>query len=98
MKPFKTEDLVQEAASEIQRIAPRNSQIDIEVIEDPVGNYSTHIKLVTKTKTYFAKKEDLFLYRSFSKAIRAIKAQVAKKRHNRLHQQVALKKTKFSMP
>lgn len=98
MKPFNTEDLVQEAASEIQRIAPRNSQVDIDVIEDPAGHFSTQIKLITKTKTYFAKKDDMFLYKSFSKAIRAIKAQIVKKRHNRVHEQVALKKTKFSMP
>ena len=98
MKPFNTKDLVQEAASEIQRIAPKNSQVDIDVIEDPAGHFSTQIKLVTKTKTYFAKKEDMFLYKSFSKAIRATKAQIVKKRHNRMHKQVGLNKTKFSMP
>jgi ribosome-associated translation inhibitor RaiA len=98
MKPFNTEDMVQEAASEIQRIAPKNSQVDIDVIEDPAGHFSTHIKLITKTKTYFAKKDDMFLYKSFSKAIRAIKTQIAKKRHNHIHKQVGLKKTKFSMP
>ena len=98
MKPFNTKDLVQEAASEIQKIAPKNSQIDIDVIEDPIGHFSTHIKLVTKTKTYFAKKDDLFLYKSFSKALKAMKAQIAKKRNNRMHRQVGLNKTKFSMP
>lgn len=98
MKPFNTEDLVQEAASEIQRIAPKNSTVDIDVVEDPAGHFSTHIKLITKTKTYFAKKDDMFLYKSFSKALRAIKAQIAKKRSNHVHSHVGLKKTKFSMP
>ena len=98
MKPFNTKDLVQEAASEIEKIAPKNSHIDIDVIEDPIGHFSTHIKLVTKTKTYFAKKDDLFLYKSFSKALKAMKAQIAKKRNNRMHRQVGLNKTKFSMP
>ena len=98
MKSLNTKDLVQEAESEIQRIAPKNSLVDIDVIEDPVGHFSTHIKLVTKTKTYFAKKDDLFLYKSFAKALKAMKAQIAKKRNNRMHRQVGLNKTKFSMP
>ena len=98
MKPFNTEDLVQEAASEIQRIAPKNSTVDIDVVEDPAGHFSTHIKLITKTKTYFAKKDDMFLYKSFSKAIRAIKAQIAKKRINHIHKHVGIKRIKVSMP
>lgn len=98
MKPFNTEDMVQEAASEIQRVAPKNSKVDIDVVEDPAGHFSTHIKIITKTKTYFAKKDDTFLYKSFSKAIRAIKAQIGKKRSNRMHQQIGLKKIKVSMP
>ena len=98
MKSLNTKDLVQEAESEIQRIAPKNSLVDIDVIEDPAGHFSTHIKLVTKTKTYFAKKDDLFLYKSFAKALKAMKAQIAKKRNNRMHRQVGLNKTKFSMP
>ena len=98
MKTFSTENMVSEATSEIEKIAPKNSQIEIDVREDPVGHFSTHIKLSTKTKTYFAKKDDTFLYRSFSKAIRAIKMQLQKKRVNHVHDQVGLKKTKFSMP
>lgn len=91
MKPFNTEDMVSEAASEIERIAPRNSQVEIDVVEDPAGHFSTHIKLHTKARTYFAKKDDIFLYKSFSKAIRAIKAQIQKKRTNHLHGHVSLK-------
>ena len=93
MKPFNTEDMVNEATSEIEKIAPRNSHIEIDVKEDPAGHFSTNIKLQTKQRTYFAKKDDTFLYRSFSKAIRAIKAQVQKKRTNHVHQHVSLKNT-----
>ena len=98
MKTFNTDEMVSEATSEIEKIAPKNSQIEIDVREDPIGHFSTHIKLSTKTKTYFAKKEDMFLYKSFSKAIRAIKTQLNKKRTSRMHDQIGLKKTKFSMP
>ena len=98
MKPFKTQDVLEDVTSEIEKIAPKNSEIEIEVKEDPIGNFSTHIILHTKAKTYFAKKDDTFLYRSFSKAIRAIKMQLQKKRVNHVHDQVGLKKTKFSMP
>lgn len=98
MKTFNTDNMVSEATAEIEKIAPKNSQIEIDVVEDPVGHFSTHIKLSTKTKTYFAKKDDMFLYRSFSKAIRAIKMQLQKKRASHIHDQVGLKKTKFSMP
>lgn len=93
MKPFNTEDMVSEAAAEIEKIAPRNSVVEIDVKEDPAGHFSTNIKLQTKYRTYFAKKDDTFLYRSFSKAIRAIKAQIQKKRTNHLHGQVSLKNT-----
>lgn len=92
MKTFNTEEMVNEATSEIEKFAPKNSQVEIDVKEDPVGHFSTHIKLQTKYKTYFAKKEDTFLYKSFSKALRAIKTQVQKKRANHLHQQFSLKK------
>ena len=98
MKTFNTEEMVNEATSEIEKFAPKNSHVEIDVREDPVGHFSTHIKLSTRYKTYFAKKEDTFLYKSFSKAIRAIKTQLQKKRANHLHQQVALKRNKFSVP
>ena len=98
MKTFNTDEMVSEATSEIEKFAPKNSHIEIDVREDPVGHFSTHIKLSTKTRTYFAKKDDSFLYRSFSKALRAMKMQLQKKRVSHIHDQVGLKKTKFSMP
>lgn len=82
MKTLNTQAMVQEAISEIEKFAPKHSHIEIDVKEDPVGNFSTHIKVATKEKTYFSKKEDMFLYRSFSKAVRALKAQIQKRRVN----------------
>ena len=82
MKTLNTHEMVHEAVSEIERFAPKNSQVEVDVKEDPVGNFSTQIKIKTKTRVYFAKKEDLFLYKSFKKAMRAIKSQIQKKRVN----------------
>lgn len=82
MKTLYTQEMVKEAVSEIEKFAPKNSHVEIDVKEDPVGTFSTHIRLDTKQKTYFAKKEDMFLYRSFSKAVRALKAQLQKRRVN----------------
>lgn len=82
MKTLNKQELIRGAEEEIMKFAPKKSHVEIDVIEDPVGNFSTHILLITKAKTYFTKKEDMFLYRSFNKAVRAIKAQVQKKRPN----------------
>lgn len=82
MKTLNTQEMVQDAVSEIQKFAPKNSHVEIDVKEDPVGTFSTHIRVDTKERTYFAKKEDMFLYRSFSKAVRALKAQIQKRRIN----------------
>ena len=91
MKKVKLNRLLDYGSQEIEKIAPRNSQIEIDVKEDPVGHFSTHIKLITKYKTFFAKKDDAFLYRSFSKAIKAIKSQIDKKRIDHIHSHMSLK-------
>jgi ribosome-associated translation inhibitor RaiA len=82
MKILNTQSMVQDAVSEIEKFAPKHSHVEIDVKEDPVGNFSTHIRVDTKEKTYFVKKDDIFLYRSFSKAVRALKAQIQKRRVN----------------
>lgn len=82
MKTLNTQELVQDAISEIEKFAPKHSHVEIDVKEDPVGNFSTHIRVETKERTYFAKKDDMFLYRSFNKAVRALKAQIQKRRIN----------------
>lgn len=91
MKNYSPAEMVEDVRSEIARIAPRNSEIDVLITEDPVGHFSTNLKIQTRTHTYFAKKEDDFLYKSLSKALRALKQQIGKKRFNHLHQTVSLR-------
>lgn len=87
MKDLSTENLIQTATYEIEKVAPKNSQVEIDIKEDPVGNFRTNIKLITRSKTYFSKKEDTFMYKSLTKALRALKAQISKKRtfHSSAH-------------
>ncbi len=91
MKRLNATEMINDAAVELEKLAPKNSQLEIDVKEDPAGHFSTHVKLQTKYRTYFAKKEDAFLYKSFSKAIKAIKAQLEKKRNRHIHGHVSLK-------
>jgi ribosome-associated translation inhibitor RaiA len=93
MKPFKREDMIQEATLEIEKFAPKNSEIEVDVKEDPVGHFSTNITLKSKKRTFFAKKEGDYFYTSFSKALRAIKIQLQKKRVNHVHAHTGLKNT-----
>lgn len=95
MNKFQPTEMVNDAKDELSKLAPPNSIVDVIVTEDPVGHYSTNIKVQTKSRTYFAKKEDDFLYRSFSRALRALKAQIGKKRFNHIHQTVSLKNTNY---
>lgn len=92
MKNLSTQGLVQEAVSEIEKIAPRNAHVAVDISEDPVGTYCTRIRVETRRRTYFAKKDDMFLYKSFSKALRALKAQLIKSRTSHLHQATPINK------
>lgn len=80
MKNLNTHEMINSAISEIEKFAPKRSHVEIEVKEDPVGNFITLIRIHAKEKLYIAKKEDMYLYKSFTKAMRAIKAQVEKRR------------------
>lgn len=91
MKNYSPAELVNEVRAEIERIAPSNSEIDVLITEDPVGHFSTNLKIQTRTHTYFVKKEDDYLYKSLTKALRALKAQLGKKRFNHVHQTVSLR-------
>ena len=93
MKKYNSQDLVDDAVLEIQKIAPRDSHVEIEVVEDPVGHFKTNIKLTTKMKTYFSKKEDSFVYGSFSKALKAMKSQLRRGKVSRMKYQASLKNT-----
>lgn len=77
MKRLSHQTLVEEAVNELEKFAPKNSAIEVDIKEEG-GHYFTKIKLRTKKKTYFAKKEDMFFYKSFNKALKAIKAQLYK--------------------
>lgn len=77
MKRLNHQTLVEDAVNELEKFAPRNSAIEVDIKEEG-GHYFTKIKLRTKKKTYFAKKEDLFFYKSFNKALKAIKSQLNK--------------------
>lgn len=68
MKRLNHKSLVEDAVTELEKFAPKNSAIEVDIKEEG-GHYFTKIKLRTKNKTYFAKKEDLFFYKSFSKEI-----------------------------
>lgn len=91
MKSFNSHEMVNGAISEIEKFVPSKSHVEIEVKEDPIGNFKTLIKVKTKNKIYIAKKEDMYLYKSFTKAMRAIKAQVEKR--NKHHE--ALRSGKY---
>lgn len=91
MKKMNANEMINEATLEIEKIAPRNSHVEIDVKEDPIGHFSTYIKLQTKYRTYFAKKEDIFLYKSFNKALKALKSQLEKKRSQHIHSHMSLK-------
>jgi ribosome-associated translation inhibitor RaiA len=80
MKNLNDKEMLAEAVQEIEKVAPRHSEVEINVEENRKGFFSTHIRLTTKQKIYFAHKEDQFLKKSFYKAMRAIKSQVKKKK------------------
>lgn len=96
MKNFNSKEMVNEAVLDLKKIAPKDSHVEIDVREDPVGNYQTNIKLTTKVKTYFAKKEDAFVYGSFAKALKAIKTQLRRGKNTRIHFKKGLKDLEMS--
>lgn len=79
MKRLTNQNLVEDAVLELEKFAPKNSAIEVDVKEE-AGHFKTQIKLKTRNRTYFAKKEDLFFYKSFNKALKAIKSQLHKAR------------------
>jgi len=80
MKTLRSKEMVDEAVSEIERMAPKNSHVEIDVKEEPVGHFSTLIKLKAWNKTYIVKKEDMFFTKVLNKAVKALKAKLQKKK------------------
>jgi hypothetical protein len=93
MKNVSTNDLIQDATAEIEKLAPKNSHLEVDIKEDSSGVYRTNLILVTKYRTYFAGKEDIFMVKSFKKALKALKSQLSKKQQ--IHTTVNFYKTKL---
>jgi ribosome-associated translation inhibitor RaiA len=75
------------ALNELQRIAPANAEVKVEVRENPDGHCFAQLKVLANHKVFFAKKEGDSLYESFHKAMKAIKAQLIREKKNfRMHE------------
>ena len=86
MRSEKALRMVDFGVHEIERVAPENSQIELDVREDSSGEFYAQIKVKAKSKVYFVKKHSKSMYDSFHKAMRALKAQLAKNKdhHHKL--------------
>ena len=82
MRSDKANRMVDYGISELERVAPNNAEIEVDVKEDPVGHYSALIKVKANHKVYFIKKEADSMYDSFHKAVRALKVQLSKHKNN----------------
>jgi ribosome-associated translation inhibitor RaiA len=78
--------MVDYGLSEISRIAPFNSDVELDVKEDAKGHFYSFIKVKVNRKIFIAKKEGNNMYESFHKALKALKVQLAKNKINhRVH-------------
>lgn len=80
MRSDKAGKLVDYGLEEVEKIAPNNSQIEVDVKEDPVGHFQSLIKVKAPHKMFFVKKEGDSMYESFHKALRALRGQISKKK------------------
>lgn len=86
MRMDKAQRLVDFGMEEIERIAPANSQIEVDVKEDSSGHFWSLLKVRVNHKEFFVKKEGNSMYESFHKAMRALKSQLSKnKNFHRIH-------------
>lgn len=67
---------------ELDRIAPFHEDVEVKVIEDGKKHFMARLKVKVNNKIYFAKKEGNDMYESFHKALRAMKAKLAKNKVN----------------
>lgn len=82
MRKDKANRLVNFALNELQRIAPANAEVKVDVREDANGRYFAQLKVLANHKVFFAKKEGESMYDSFHKAMKAVKAQLLKEKKN----------------
>lgn len=89
MRMDKVNRLVNFGIGEIEKIAPDNAQIEVDVKEGPVGHFKAMLVVKANRKVFFAKKEGDSIYESFHKAMRALKSQLSKeKKFHRVHQAI----------
>ena len=75
---------------EIDRVAPFHEDVEVKVIEDGKNHFMARVKVKVNHKVYFAKKEGRDMYESFHKALKALKAKLAKNKVNhRVHRKLA---------
>lgn len=82
MRINKANEMMDYGYDELEKIAPKNSVIELDVKEDPQGHFSSLVKIKANNKFFIVKKEADSMYESFHKAIRALKAQLAKNKIN----------------
>lgn len=82
MRSDKAYRMVDYGMSELEKIAPNDAKIELDVREDSSGEFYAQIQVKVKNKVYFVKKHSRSMYDSFHKAMRALRAQLAK---NKVH-------------
>lgn len=86
MRRDKANRLVNFGLNELQRIAPANAEVKVDVRENADGHYMAELKVLANHKVFFAKKEGESMYECFHKAMKALKAQLLKEKKNlKLH-------------
>lgn len=79
MRKDKANRLVNFAMNELQRIAPANAKIKVDVREHD-GHFVAQLKIFANHKVFFAKKVGDDMYDCFHKAMKAMKAQLVKEK------------------
>jgi ribosome-associated translation inhibitor RaiA len=82
MKGNKEKRLLDYGIAEIERVAPFGESVELDFKEDAKGHVFSFIKVKVNHRLYVAKKEGRDMYESFHKALRALKAQLAKNKVN----------------
>lgn len=82
MKGNKANRMIEYGVHEIERIVPYSEEIELDVKEDGKGHFYSLIKVKVNHKLFIARKEGKDMYESFHKAMRALKAQLAKNKVN----------------
>jgi ribosome-associated translation inhibitor RaiA len=82
MRNVKLDRMINYGVEEIERVAPFNSMVELDVKEVARGHFFAFIKVKVNHKLYIARKEGKDMYEGFHKALKALKAQLAKNKVN----------------